>query len=146
MDASNANLHSFVDALFQRYDANGNGTLTMSQLQSFTNDLFHLSGQGRNATNEEVLAAFKSLDSDQNGRIQKSELFNAFKWMTNTQYRPLQTSQPILSRGNNNYPHLAGSQAGTTQPANMGGQQMGNSCPLIRYGDPTWNMGYSGHK
>lgn len=142
MDTVNANIQNFIEGVFSRYDPNGTGTLNVSQLHSFMNEIFFLSGQGRTATNEEVQSTFRGLDRNQDGQIDKSELFESLKWMTNTHYRPQQTGQrvnsyqPVNNWGNSN-----------TQ-SRIEPQPMLNTCPSRpmrnnKVNDPTWDINYT---
>lgn len=110
-------LRQYIDQVFMRYDINRTGTLNLPELHIFLNELFQMCGVPRMVTYQEAYSALMAMDSNRDGQINKYELFNLFRYMTQPGFQPLP-----YSYGNYNYGMGGGMGMGGM---GMGGMGMG---------------------
>jgi hypothetical protein len=91
-------LRQYIDQVFMRYDFNRTGTLNLPELHVFLNELFQMCGHNRMVSYQEAYAALVQMDSNRDGQINKYELFNLFRYLTQPGFRPLP-----YNYGNYNY-------------------------------------------
>lgn len=79
MTITDQHLAAYIDKIFANYDRDGSGTLQTTELSVFFNDVYKAMGNNQGVSPQAVQQALGIMDQDFNGRITKSELFNAFK-------------------------------------------------------------------
>jgi hypothetical protein len=119
MNLGDMQLRQYIDQIFMRYDYNGTGTLNLPELHVFLNELFQMSGYPRVVTYQEAYSALMAMDSNRDGQINKYELFNLFRYMTQPGFQPLP-----YSYGSYNY-GMGGMGMGGMGGMGMGGMGMG---------------------
>jgi hypothetical protein len=72
-----------------RYDYNRTGTLNLPELHDFLNELFMMTGHPHRVSYMEAYQALMSMDANRDGHINKFEMFNLFRHMTQPGFRPL---------------------------------------------------------
>jgi hypothetical protein len=99
MNLGDMQLRQYIDQIFMRYDYNGTGTLNLPELHVFLNELFQMSGYPRVVTYQEAYSALMAMDSNRDGQINKYELFNLFRYMTQPGFQPLPYSYGSYNYG-----------------------------------------------
>jgi hypothetical protein len=89
MNINDMQLRQYIDQVFMRYDFNRTGTLNLQELHVFLNELFRMCGVPRVVTYQEAYSALMTMDSNRDGQINKYELFNLFRYMTQPGYQPM---------------------------------------------------------
>lgn len=84
MSYNEADLRKAVDAVFNSYDADKSGTLEAQEVASLINDALKQMQQTRKVTQAEVDQFINSVDSNNDKKINKEELFEIFKKVVNT--------------------------------------------------------------
>lgn len=84
MSYNEADLRKAVDAVFNSYDADKSGTLEAQEVASLINDALKQMQQTRKVTQAEVDQFISSVDSNNDKKINKEELFEIFKKVVNT--------------------------------------------------------------
>ena len=82
-------LRQYIDQVFMRYDFNRTGTLNLTELHVFLNELFMMCGLPRRVGYQEAFQALMAMDSNRDGQINKFELFNLFHYLQTPGFRPL---------------------------------------------------------
>lgn len=95
-------LKTYIDQIFDKYDADRSGTLDEQEMTLFFNDLFKSLGMNISVTEEQSLEAIRSIDQNFDGGVDKKELFDAFKLMM-TNNKP--NNQPPPPPNGYNYPN-----------------------------------------
>lgn len=90
-------LKQYIDQVFARFDVNRSGNLNINELHSFLNELFVMTGFGRTITLQEAHNALLKIDSNHDGKVNKFELFNLFRLITNPSWQILPYSAPIFA-------------------------------------------------
>lgn len=89
MNISDIQLHQYIDQVFARYDYNRTGTLNLPELHNFLNELFMMSGIPRNISYIEAYQALMQVDANRDGQVNKFELYNLFRFLTQPGFRPI---------------------------------------------------------
>lgn len=76
-------LKAYIDSVFNKYDADRNGSLDVKEMTLFFNDLFRNLNINVVVTEAQSLQAIKSIDDNSDGLVDREELFKAFKMMLN---------------------------------------------------------------
>ena len=76
---SDNQLKTYIDEIFDRYDADRSGNLDANELANFFNDLFRTIGNPTVITQQQAQNAICSIDKNNDGKANKMELFMAFK-------------------------------------------------------------------
>ncbi len=92
-------LRAYIDQVFMRYDFNRTGTLNLQELHVFLNELFGMCGVQRIVTYNEAYQALMAVDRNRDGQVNKYELFNLFRYMTQPGFQPLPYSYGSYSFG-----------------------------------------------
>lgn len=79
MSYTEAQLKSAVDAVFDQYDKDKNGTLDKAEVSALINDALKHMKSNRSATNDEIEQLFNAVDSSKDGKVSKPELYEIFK-------------------------------------------------------------------
>lgn len=108
-------LRQYIDQVFMKYDYNRTGTLSLPELHVFLNELYMMCGSPRVVTYQEAYSALMAMDSNRDGQINKYELFNLFRYMTQPGFQPVP-----YSYGGYNYGAGMG-----TMGTGLGGMGMG---------------------
>jgi hypothetical protein len=82
-------LRQYIDQVFMRYDFNRTGTLNLQELHMFLNELFSLCGIMHTVSYGDAYNALMAMDANRDGQINKYELFNLFRYMTQPNYTPI---------------------------------------------------------
>lgn len=72
-------LAGYIDSIFSHYDRDNSGGLDARELTAFFNDLYRAMGNNQTVTVEQSQQALGAIDRNNDGRINKGELFQAFK-------------------------------------------------------------------
>ena len=72
-------LRQYVDGIFSRYDVDHSNTLTLKELTVFFNDLIASRGSTHAMTPQQVQHSLNTMDTNNDGKITKKELFDALK-------------------------------------------------------------------
>ena len=83
MSYSDEQLRQAVDAVFSQFDADNSGTLDRNEVCNLVNAALNQMGAGRQATPEEVNGLIQAVDSNNDGKIAKMELYEIFKRVAN---------------------------------------------------------------
>jgi hypothetical protein len=123
-------LRQYIDQVFMRYDFNRTGTLNLPELHVFLNELFQMCGHNRMVSYQEAYAALVQMDSNRDGQINKYELFNLFRYLTQPGFNPLPYSHGNYTYGMGgvgmgNMGGFGGSGMGGMGGLGMGGMGMG---------------------
>jgi len=89
MNVNDMMLRQYIDQVFMRYDFNRTGTLNLQELHIFLNELFRMCGVPRNVGYMEAYQALMQVDCNRDGQVNRFELFNLFKFMTEPGFRPV---------------------------------------------------------
>ena len=81
-------LKSYIDQIFNKYDADNNGTLDTQEMTNFFNDLFRSLNIQLTVTEQQSQEAIRSIDTNFDGKVDRKELFEAFKVMLNCSNSP----------------------------------------------------------
>lgn len=79
MNISDNVLRQYIDTIFNRYDRDRSMSLDVGELANFFNDVFAMMGDPRRINQQQAYQALMMIDSNNDGRASKQELFNAFK-------------------------------------------------------------------
>ena len=85
MSISDEKLREAVDAVFNKYDTDGNNSLDCNEVHCLINDALAHMKAGRQVSQAEVNQFIKAVDSSGDNKIQKPELFEIFKRVLNCQ-------------------------------------------------------------
>ena len=72
-------LAGYIDSIFSHYDRDNSNSLDSGELVSFFNDLYRAMGANKTITMQEAQQALGVIDNNHDGRVNRSELFEAFK-------------------------------------------------------------------
>lgn len=76
-------LKSYIESVFRKYDTDNNGSLDVSEMTQFFNELFQKLGINTTITQAQAMEAIRSIDDNSDGMVDRQELFKAFKLMLN---------------------------------------------------------------
>ncbi len=79
MSLTDDQLRQAIDAIFNKYDKDLNGTLQEQEVFALINDAFKSLGRNRTVSKAEVDQFISSIDKNGDGRIAKPELFEILK-------------------------------------------------------------------
>lgn len=79
MSYSEAQLVQAVDAVFAKYDADGNNYLDANEVYNLINDALSHMKSSRKVSQQEVTQFIAAVDKSGDGKIQKTELYEIFK-------------------------------------------------------------------
>lgn len=80
MSYSDQQIRDAVNAVFQAYDKDNSGSLDSTEVGSLINDaLKHMGNQQRQVTPAEISQFIKAVDVNNDGKIEKNELYDIFK-------------------------------------------------------------------
>ncbi len=71
-----------IDHIFKKYDKDNSGTLDSKELAKFMTNLYKSMGLKREATQEDALELIRKVDINGDGKMNKYEMYLAFKGMT----------------------------------------------------------------
>lgn len=78
---ADAQLQQYINTVMQRYDYNRSGTLEPGELVNCFNDLYSMCGFNRRiVTLQDALNLVRKVDCNFDGKVNKYELFKAFKF------------------------------------------------------------------
>lgn len=72
-------LMKYIDEVFNVYDTDHSGKLSLKEMNLFLNDLFQRVGDPRRYSPEEINAFFKEADYNNDGQVDKPELLKIIK-------------------------------------------------------------------
>ena len=75
-----------VDAVFDKFDTDKNGSLDANETRNLINTALTSMNAGRQVSEQEVAQFMGAVDSSKDGKIQKPELFEIFKRVLNSQH------------------------------------------------------------
>lgn len=79
MSYNDEQIRSAVDAVFDKFDADKNNYLDENETMQLINTALKAMNTGRQVSQAEVQQFIKAVDSSNDGKIQKPELFEIFK-------------------------------------------------------------------
>lgn len=97
-------LKAYIDKTFDKYDTDKNGTLDEDELTFFFNDLFRELNIPTTVNKQQSLEAIRSIDQNSDGKVDKKELFDAFKKMLNVSPPPPPQYPPPPNQMYSSYP------------------------------------------
>ena len=74
-------LRHYIDRVFERYDWDKSGTLNPEELANFMTVYYESVGDPTKVTPEVARWYMEAIDLDRDGKINKQELFEAFKFL-----------------------------------------------------------------
>ena len=83
MSYNDDQLREAVDAVFDKFDADGSHTLDRGEVCNLVNAALQHMGAGRQASQEEVEGLIQAVDVNGDGKIAKPELLQIFKRVAN---------------------------------------------------------------
>ena len=83
MSYSEQQLREAVDAVFDKFDADGSNSLDPKEVYNLINAALSHMNAGRQATQEEVQALVDAVDKNGDGKISKPELLKIFQQVAN---------------------------------------------------------------
>jgi|JI6StandDraft_1071083.scaffolds.fasta_scaffold15045_7 Ca2+-binding EF-hand superfamily protein len=72
-------LRKYIEEIFRRYDSNKSGVLNAAETATFMNDLYMLMGMPIQIGLKEAQKLIREIDINGDGKLNKAELFAAFK-------------------------------------------------------------------
>jgi len=72
-------LKNYIENVFEKYDTDKNGVLDAQEMMAFFNDLYKNMGTENTINIEQAKAAIQSIDTNNDGNVDRAELFAAFK-------------------------------------------------------------------
>lgn len=104
-DLKDQMLKSYIEQIFNKYDKDNSGTLDVQEMTFFFNDLFRSLNINLTVTPQQAEEAIRSIDVNYDGKVDKNELYNAFKIMLNSppsqpQQNTYQYNQPYQNYSN----------------------------------------------
>lgn len=136
-ESSDAALRHKIDLIFNIYDQNKTGTLSLNELHVFLNDLLATSGYSRRVSYQEAYNIMKTIDKNKDGQVNKFELFSCFKYLT----QPNTLGMGGLNGGGNYGVTGYGTNAPMGNCSPMGGMQTNGSFQPTYFGIPNGGMG-----
>jgi Ca2+-binding EF-hand superfamily protein len=79
MSYNDQQLKDAVDAVFGKYDKDGNGTLDSTEVYELINDALKHMHSNKEVSQADVKGFISAVDSSGDGKIQKPELYEIFK-------------------------------------------------------------------
>ena len=83
MSYSDQQLRDAVDAVFSQFDADNSNTLDRGEVTALINAALNQMGANRQASPEEINGLIQAVDSNNDGKIAKPELYEIFKRVAN---------------------------------------------------------------
>lgn len=85
MDNRDDHVRKAVEEIYKQYDTDKSGFLEGNEIVSVVNDVFFSLGQKKQVTNDDVKRIMQVIDTNNDGKISKDELFLVVKRCTTKQ-------------------------------------------------------------